>query len=379
MNVFASVVPRLLATGLGVLRENAIMPQLVNSSYSAQAGMQGSSIDIPIVADIPAQDVVPGPYSNNTPDITPTHISMPLDQWKEAAFYMTDKEMIEVMNGYVPLQAEAAVKSLCTLIDQDLFSTYKDVYGFVGTPGQVPFSVDTTPAIVSAARVVLNKQLAPMDPRYIVWSPDAEGNATNIRAFQDASWAASGSVIMNGQLQQKLGFSHLMDQNAPTHTAGTATSVTLTSSSAAGAKTVTLAAASGTLVYGDIITFAGHNQTYVVGGNVTLSSGGVPVTISPPLAIAVNGSSTPVAVAKMATHQIAGYAFQKNAIAFATRPLESQDYGPLGAVIQSAVDPITKLTLRLEVRREHRRLRWAYDILWGKKLVRPQFACVIAG
>jgi hypothetical protein len=40
---------------------------------------------------------------------------------------------------------------------------------------------------------------------------------------------------------------------------------------------------------------------------------------------------------------------------------------------------MTGIPLRLEVRKEFKRVRWSLDCLWGVGLVRPETAVVLAG
>jgi len=381
-NSLSNVVPQLLAQGLLALRENAVMPRLVNRGYEPLAGEKGSSIDIPIPSAITAQAVTAANTPPSTAAVAPTKVTLSLDQWYEAPFYLTDKELQEVMDGTIPMQASEAIKALANNVDNYILGLYTGIYGWQGTAGTTPFASSTSDA--TGVRKVLNNQLAPLMDRRVVFDADAEANALNLRAFQDGSYSGSYDALTEGMLNRKLGFDWFMNQNTKTHTAGTASAtgvtVTCTDANAVSDTTVTLKVASGTatLVVGDILTFAGHSQTYVVTAAATLDTTGVSVTISPGLTTAVDGSSTAVAVTVKATH-VVNLAFHRDCFAFANRPLSENQASQLGSIIQSAVDPVSGLVLRLEVSREHKRTRYSFDILYGAKLVRAALGACLAG
>lgn len=372
-NTLTAVVDKLLAQGLLALRENAIMPLMVNRSYEVEAAQLGSSIDVPIPSAITTQNVAPGATPPATADVAPTSVSIPLDQWKEAPFYLTDKERLEVMNGTIPMQASEAIKSLANTVDSYILGLYTGVFGYHGVAGDTPFANGTTDA--NQARKVLHNQLAPVDDRRFVMDADAEANASDLRAFQDISFSGSSQTILDGTIGRKLGFNWFMDQNIPTHTAGTATGMLVNDGGdrAVGDTDAIVDGGSGTLVVGDVITFAGHSQTYTITAAVGDVSAAT-IAFSPGLKAIVLDDE---AITRVDDH-VVNLAFHRDAFAFATRPLESSAEG-LGNAIQSAVDEVSGLTLRLEVSREHKRTRWSFDILYGGALVRPELATRVAG
>ena len=111
-NTLTTVIPQLLAQGLEALRENAVMARLVNTDYEEEAKKKGDTITIPIAAAITAKAVTPSANPATTADVTTTSTTIALDQWYEAPFYLTDKQQIEVIEGYLPLQALEAIKAL---------------------------------------------------------------------------------------------------------------------------------------------------------------------------------------------------------------------------------------------------------------------------
>jgi hypothetical protein len=376
-NSLSNLVPRLLARGLLALREQAVMPRLVSSDYASYGAQRGSVVDVPVSNSFTATDVAPSITPASAQDSAPTLVQIPLSQWKEVPFFLTDKQRLEIVeaDSYMPMNVSEAVRALANAMDGHIHSQYVDVYGYVGTAGATPFSATVADAV--NARAVLNKQLAPMNDRRLVINPDAEANALQVQALSDLERTGDPDVKIEGRLGRKFGFDWFQSTNVRSHTAGTAGSITVASTTAAGATAIDLIGSiGGTLVVGDIFSIAGNTQTYVVTAQATLSGTKAAVSFQPPLvAIASAGADT----AKRASH-VVNLGFQREAFAFVNRPLAGASNGnELGSMIQQLSDPVTGLTMRMEVTRQNRQERFAMDVLYGAKTIRPQFATRIAG
>jgi hypothetical protein len=379
-NTLTEVVPQLLAQSLPALRANSIMPRNVNRQYDSMAVQRGSTIDVPVSAAITTQDVAPGATPPATSDIAPTSVPIALDQWKEAPFYLTDKEQAEVMEGTIPMQAQEAIKSIANTIDAFILGFYVDFYGYVGTAGVTPFATAESMADAISCRTTLNRQLAPLTDRKMILDPAAEGNALNQRALQDAAWRGQNNVIQAGQIGNAIGMEWYMDQNVLTHTsvALSAGAATVNGVHAVGVKSLSIAKATNAsnLAKGDIITIAGDTQTYVVTTAVTLAVGNTAVAIEPGLRTAKAGAEV---VSLKASH-VANLCIHPQAIAFATRPMaNAAEARQLGAVVETVVDPISGLAITLIVKYEHYRTRWAFSCLYGGKTVRRELGVRLAG
>jgi len=374
-NTLTEVIPKLLAQGLMALRENSIMPRLINTDYSELAAQKGDTVNVPIPSAISVAAVTPAATAPDPGNMVPTSAPIVLDSWYEAAFQMTDKDYKDAMNGVIPMQASEAIKSLANQVDTDIMSLYKDIYGFAGAAGVTPFNSSVAEA--TDARKVLNNQLAPLDSRRFVIDPDAEANALGLRAFQDMSFSGTNSAIQEGLINRKLGFDWHMDQNIPQHTVGTQDgNYVVDGVNAAGSTSLVVKTGTGTLAEGDILTIAGDTQTYVVTALYTPGGAGT-VSIAPGLAVATAGDEEITVEGTASTAYPQNLAFQRDAFAFASRTMMDTGEG-LGNYM-SAVDPVSGLTLRVEVRREHYRTRFSYDILYGFATIRPELACRVWG
>lgn len=380
-NTLTNIQDKILARGLMVLREAAIMPRLVNVDFSAEAAQKGTTIDVPTSKAETVTDVTPSPTRSSSQGVTPGLVQVSMNQWKKVNFFLTDKEMVEVDRNrhFIPMQTEESAKALANTIDARIHNDYKDVFGFVGTPAVVPFS---TTATATNARKVLNEQLAPMNPRRMVLDPTAEAQALQLAAYSDVSQTEDLPVKIEGEIGRKFGFDHFMSQNVQTHTAGTQVSAIVKSTTAIGVSTLKIGGIGvlGTLVPGDVFTIAGDTQTYAVKASqasTTLTSAGVDIAINPGLKVIASENSK---VTKKATH-VVNLAFHRNAFVYVTRPLASTVGGELlgGSSARTLVDNMTGIVLRLEIIRENKQVAWEFDVLYGTKMLRPELAARVAG
>lgn len=374
-NILTNVIPQLLAQGLLKLRATAVMPQLVNRAYDQQPGTKGSTVDVPLPPTIAASDVTPGATPPSTSDIEPGVVTIALDKWKEAAFYMTDKDMLDAMNGVMPLSASSAIESLVTAVEGDIFSAIHTggVYNYVGTAGTTPFASDTS--AFRSARALLNAAKAPMGDRRVVLDVDADANLLGLAQFTDADKRGDTAGIIEGTIGRKFGSDWYMDQNVPLSTKTSAGTILIDQGDVAiGDTEVHLDGVTTVPTVGEIFTVAGDTQTYTVLTVGTLATADLDITFSPAAEVAWANDA---AVTFKAQHR-RNLHFHATGIAFASRPFADADPFAL-AKYEYLTDPISGLTLRLEVTREHKRTRFSYDIMYGVKVVRPELVCILAG
>ena len=393
-NTLTSILPKIYAAGLTALRENAVMPRLVRN-YSGRVGtaqIKGNTIDIPKGVALTAAAVSPSNTPPANTDITPTTVQLALDQWQEVDFHLDDQQLtqIDASDNFIPMEVSEAARALANKVDTSLLALYKDVYGAGGTVGTTPFASNSS-AWTTGARKKLGNQLAPLGgPDNIVLAPDAEANARALSTGQGADTRGSDAQMRTGQIGFVLGADWNVNQNISAHTAGTLTNgsgmlAKINSGSVAVGDTsvnVDDSSLSGTVVAGDIFTVAGDTQQYVVTAGATAGSNAIAgLAFSPAakVAWADNAVVTFDGGGSGATNHVPNLAFHPDAFAFASAPIADSMIPGVGGPMLSVPDAISGLNLRLSVTREHYQTTWRFDILYGVKTVRPEFAARIYG
>lgn len=376
-NSLASIIPVIFAQGLSALRNKCVMPSLCNVSYAPLAAEKGQIITIPIPSAITTADVAPAAYAPDSGNLAPTVAQITLNNWREAAFTLTENEISQAANGYPAKQATAAISALSDYVNGTIFAKYTKFYSSVGSAGTSPFATTVNAAV--DAKELLTTQKAPGNDRRMVLDTTAMGNALKLGAFSYMLNSNDPGVMKEGEIGRKYGFNWFEDQQVPYHTSTvlSAGAATINGAHAVGATTISIAKAtnSSPLVAGDIVTFAGDSQQYVVGANVTLAVGNTNISIYPPLAVIQAGGA---AMTLTASHRV-NLAFQADAFGFVSRTLAHVAGAEPNPYSMELADPVSGLTLRLQVREEFHRIRWAFDMLWGVDVVRPELGTRVLG
>jgi len=372
------------------------MPKLVYADFGEEVKQKGEIIQVPLPSSMTSTAIVPAAYAPDPQNVAPTTAPIALDSWYESAFTLTNKEFAQVIAGIVPLQLSAALQALAANINATIIQNYTAVGNFVGVPGTTPFAYsEGTPTEAVAARTLLSTNLAPLKDRVIVLGPSAYGAAMLLPNFGQYLQAGDTNAVDDGVIKRKFGFDWYEDQQIGNNvggssvtgyqTAGTLTgTVTASATQAAGltAIAVTTGASSAFAPnVGDIIMFAGDSQTYAVQAGGVASSGlgasaSGTVNILPAKQVAIGGSA--VAITIKASHTV-NLAFQKQAFGFAMRPEAAHIGGKDPDMRMTMTDPVSGISMTMEIRDEFHRTRVAYSALWGTAPIRPSLACRIAG
>jgi len=382
-NTLSNIMPKILAKGLLALRERCVLPRLVNMDYGNEAAQKGTTIDVPISTAIAVAAVTP---SNSLPTpggATPDLVQISLDKWyKNTPFHLTDKELTEVDRNrdFMPMQVSEAVRGIANQVNQDIFATYTDI----GNLANVDSSLFAVNDIIEA-RKLLNQGGCPNDNRAFVINHEAEAKLLESADFTGANTSGDGGAARReGDIGRKYGFNWWADDDCPLHTNGTATddAGTVNGDHAVGSRTLAIAdqaVSGGTIKAGDSFTIEDDPTYYSCAADVTLSGGAGTLTISPALknAAADDKVITWVDQTASSTGRVA-LAFHRDAFALATRPLMASATDlAMGSNMLSMTDPVSGLSLRLEVQRQYKQTTWEFDILYGTKCVRPEYACKV--
>ena len=221
-------------------------------------------------------------------------------------------------------------------------------------------------------RKILADNGAPMSDMQLVIDTTAGAKVRSLAQLTKANEAGTTELRAQGTLLEIHGFQLRESAGVGQHTPGTGASYVTNGALAVGATSIAVQTGTGTILAGDVISFAGDTNKYVV---QTALSGGVVVIAAPGLRKAV-ATGTAVTVVSAFT---ANFAFSRSAIVLATRAPALPEEGDMAADRMLITDPRTGLTFEVAMYLQYRRVRYEVSLAYGWANIKPQHTALLLG
>jgi hypothetical protein len=270
-------------------------------------------------------------------------------------------------------QIRQAMRTLTNEIEIDLATAaYLGASRAFGTAGTTPFGSNFDE--VAELRKILVDNGAPMTDVTMVLNTAAGTKLRNLAQLQKANENGSTDLLRNGVLLDLQGI--MLKESAgiqlPAIGGGSGYLVNNAGGYAIGATAITVDTGSGTIVAGDIVTFAGDTNKYVVASAlaanvVTLASSGLRKAAADNAAITVVAASTRNVV------------FHRNALELAIRAPAMPNGGDAAVDAMTIQDPYSGLVFEVRAYKGFQKAMFNVSAAWGTKLWKPEFAAVLLG
>lgn len=269
-------------------------------------------------------------------DVIEQSVNLTLDTQKHIALQFGTKEKMLNITDFKERILMPQMRTLASVVEADLISK-----GMLGVPNMLSMNTaGTNPSnALALARAKMNQYLAPAGDRSTLITSTANVALSGEISRLYNPTQASSKAYLDGYVASAFGQDLYEHQSIPTHTKGTAATITVSAANQTGSTITMTAGTSGTLVKGDVITIAGVNavhpltgqdtgtlQQFVVTETVTVGTG-TAVKIYPeinPTAPNKTVTASPAngAVVTLATiNGVQNLAFHKDAFTAAFAPL----------------------------------------------------------
>lgn len=330
-----------------------------------------------------ASDITPGVTPPNDGDQTFTNLSITITKARRVPFRWNGEESRGVNNGgpgsraMQAQQVEQAVRTLVNEMEADLAALHRSASRAYGTAGTTPFASDLS----DTAQVlkILKDNGAPAQGLNMILDTTAGAKMRTLTQLTKVNEAGENSLLRQGVLLDVHGFAIRESGAIPTFTKGTgASSTTNNAGYAIGATVITLAAVgTGTIIVGDVITFAGDTNKYVVAsGDADVSNGGTITLAAPGLRQALPASATAITIVNNSARNLA---FSRNAIVLAARAPALPDGGDSAVDRTLVTDPRSGMTFELAMYAQYRQMQYELSAAWGVACMKPEHMAILLG
>lgn len=368
-----------------VAREQVGFIRAVSQDFSADRAAINQTVRSPVVGAMAAENLTVDNVAASAPDQTISYVDMTITKARSVPFGITGEESKSVSQSLATINRDRIAQCLRTLtneVEADLAALHIYASRAYGTYNAVPFATAADFSDFAQPRKILDDNGSPQSDLHMVLGGTA---IANLRGKQSSLFkvneAGSSELLRTGAVGDVMGWSiHNSGQTLASVTAGTNNGSATTDNAgyAVGSTTFTLASAgTGTIIAGDIITFAGDTNKYlVVSGDADVSNGGTITIAEPGIRIAMSAATKAITTVAATTRNMF---FHRSAIQLATRAPAMPEGGDMADDVMTLTDPVSGITYEFAIYRQKRQVRYEVNLAWGVKMVMPRYAGVLIG
>ena len=373
-NILTALAPTLFSAAQQVSAEPFGVIKAINASFDDKRVAKGDKVSVPIAPTSVPSDFVPGATASTGADATADAVAVQITASKKTTWNLTGEQIRSLENGgndqeWVRQMIAQGMRGLRNLAEADCAAAIKaGASRAFGTAGTTPFASDLS--ALTNARKILQDNGAPLADLQFVGDTSCGLNLRNLGIIQQAYQAGSDVERRTGEFLRQFGFQINESAGIMAHTIGTGTSYVTSGADAVGDRTITLATGTGTVLGGDVVTFAGDTNKYVVNsgvaapGDIKIGRPGVRKAVSTGTAMTIGGAYVP------------NLAFERSAVVGVMRPPVMPENPTINQMLISDQFGMTYLMLDIA---QYGQRTWELHLAWGFSVVQSEHVALILG
>jgi len=379
--VLTAIAPTLFSAAQEVSAEAHALTGSVFMDFDNKGVALNDTVKVPVVPAQAAGNFTPANVAPaGTGAGTAEEVSVQITKQRESSMILTGEQIRSLENGgnyqeWVRQWAAQAMRVLRNEAEADLALAVK--YGAsraVGTAGTTPFSTSLSDLV--AVRKILRDNGAPMADLQFIGNTDSEANLLNLGIIQQAYAAGNDAERRSGIIGRQMGFQIKTSAGIELHTKGTATGFDVNNALnyAIGDKTIVVDGSdSGTILNGDVVTWAGDTNKYIVlsatasgaaAGNIVLNKPGLRASLANTVEGTIGNDYTP------------NFAFERSAVVGVMRPPLVPSNATIRPMMISDGKGLSYLFLEID---QYGQRTWQILLSWGFKVVQPEHVAILLG
>lgn len=374
-NTLTAIAPTLYSAAKEVAAEPFGIVSAINANFDDKGVAKGDSVKVPVAPTRSASDFTPSNTTSTGTDATATSVDVQITKSRKVSWNLTGEQIRSLENAsvnqdWVRQLVAQGMRTLRNECEADAWAAARvGASRAYGTAGTTPFASDLS--ALTNARKILQDNGAPLADLQFVGDTAAGLNLRNLGVIQNAYQAGSDAERRSGVLGRQFGFAINESAAVSVVTKGTGASyqTNLVAGYSIGDTSIALDTGSGTALAGDVVTFTGDTNKYVIntalsGGSMAIGAPGLRKALADNVAMTIGNDFT------------ANLAFERSAIVGIMRPPLIPTNPTIRQMAVSDDKGMTYLMLEID---QYGQRSWELHLAWGFKVVNGEFVAIVLG